>query len=198
MLSRPPERTAQPPGASVCTWKLCYGGALGYGRSGGRRSQAELLRTAPEGLSYELGAGEYRAATRGCGAPKARVAACRSAPSPPGNDRGQACTGVRGLRLTSSIRPSGSLISTRRISSRRAVGAGAMRRRLTERRRSRGHPPWMSSAMNALTCRLGGCGSLVEAQIGAGPDGGFTTCSRPSAHASSTVHTPMSAHTPAT
>jgi hypothetical protein len=44
----------------------------------------------------------------------------------------------------------------------------------------------------------GGYGSLVEAQIWAGPDGGFTTCSRPPAHAASTVHKPMSAHTPAT
>jgi hypothetical protein len=33
---------------------------------------------------------------------------------------------------------------------------------------------------------------------GAGPDGCFTTSSRPPAHAASTVRTPMSAHTPAT
>ena len=31
-----------------------------------------------------------------------------------------------------------------------------------------------------------------------GPDGGFTTSSRPPAHAASTIHKPMSAHTPAT
>jgi hypothetical protein len=44
----------------------------------------------------------------------------------------------------------------------------------------------------------GGCGSLVEAKIWAGPDGGFTTCSRPPAHAASTVRKPISAHTPTT
>jgi hypothetical protein len=49
-------------------------------------------------------------------------------------------------------------------------GAGAKRRRPTERRRSRGHHPWMSSALHALTGRMLGCVAAWWRRIaGSGP-----------------------------
>jgi hypothetical protein len=135
------------------------------------------LRTAPtrDYLPVQGRAGEYRVVTRGCGAPKARMATCRSAPSPPGNHSSQAsmwvCGGSPHLLRIRRARHAGRAPSLRKTPGAAIIARHASSwRRPTERRRLRGHTPWMSSAMNALTGRLvGGVAAWWRRRSGPGP-----------------------------